>query len=265
MEKQLLIREVKDNVGTLKFNRPEKGNALSPELLVKIYMSLKEWADNNSVKAVVITGNSDKVFSSGYDILSIPKNLSEEELLLLQDNNPLELAIDGIKSYPYPVIAMINGYCFGAGLNLAICCDIRIGADDIKAGMPPAKLGVVYHPDGLSQFIEVIGMANTREMFLTAKTYKGHEIKGLGIVNYLVPRSDLFDFTYSMAKEISDHAPLALKGTKRILNMLGKTIQLNSEEINEAELLLAQAFNSDDLKEGQTAFFEKRKPVFKGQ
>lgn len=265
MRKTMLIKEILDNVGTLKINRPEQGNALSVDLLIELHLILKEWAETGEVRVVVITGNSEKAFSSGFDIAAIPTDLTPEAAEILKKSNPLELALNSVKEFPYPVIAMVNGYCFGAGLNLAICCDIRIGADHIKAGMPPVKLGLVYHPQGLSQFVEVLGMAKTREIFLTGHTYAGKEVHEMGLVDHQVPAGVLSDTVYAMAGEISRNAPLSLKGTKKILNMIGKYALIAPEDIREAETLIAGAFNSADLKEGQTAFLEKRKPGFTGK
>ena len=265
MENGILIKKVEHRVGTLKLNRPERRNALSPALLAELHLALKKWAEEDTVRVVVITSNSDKAFSAGFDILNIPTEVTPENAEVLKANNPLELALNSVKNFPFPVIAMINGYCFGAGLNLTMCCDIRIGADHIKVGMPPVKLGLVYHPEGLNQFIEVIGMAKTREVFLTGHTYSGKEIKDMGLVNYLVPAAKLAETVYAMAEEIAKNAPLSLKGTKKILNMIGKNFLINPEDINAAEVLIGEAFNSDDLKEGQTAFFEKRDPVFTGK
>ena len=265
MPEDILLKEISNHIGTLKFNRPQQGNALSVELLIELFMTLKQWAETDAVRVIVITGNSDKAFSSGFDIASIPTEVSTEAAQILKTSNPLELALNSVKEFPYPVIAMINGYCFGAGLNLAMCCDIRIGADHIKVGMPPVKLGLVYHPKGLSQFIEVIGMAKTREVFLTGHTYAGKEVLEMGLVNHLVPAGILSETVYAMAGEIAKNAPLSLKGTKKILNMIGKYALIAPEDLHEAETLIHHAFNSEDLKEGQTAFLEKRRPVFTGK
>jgi enoyl-CoA hydratase len=265
LEKDVLIKRISGNVGSLIFNRPDRGNSLTPELLADLHLTLKKWAEADLVRCVVITGNSEKAFSSGYDISAIPTELSPEAAELLKTTNPLTLALDSVKNFPFPVIAMINGYCFGAGLNLAICCDMRIGADHIKAGMPPAKLGLVYHPEGLSQFIEVAGMSKTREIFFTGRTYQGRETKEMGLVDHLVHADKLSETVYAIADEVSKNAPLSLKGTKRILNMIGKHSLMASEYINEAQALISEAFNSDDLKEGQAAFTEKRQPAFKGR
>lgn len=265
MGKNVLVKEISGNVGTLKLNRPERRNALSPDLLVDLHLTLKKWAENDAVRVVVITGNSEKAFSAGYDIPAIPTEISPEAAEFLKGDNPLEQALGSVKNFPFPVIAMINGYCFGAGLNLAMCCDIRIGADHIKVGMPPTKLGLVYHPEGLSQFIEVIGMARTREIFFTGHTYSGSDVREMGLVDHLVPGNALLNTVYAMADEISKNAPLALKGTKKILNMIEKYALIGSEHLNEAQALVVEALNSEDLKEGQAAFIEKRQPTFKGK
>jgi enoyl-CoA hydratase/carnithine racemase len=263
METEVLIKEISGNVGTLRINRPERRNALSPDLLAELHLTLKKWAEEAAVRVVVITGNSEKVFSAGYDIPAIPTDISPDAAVFLKGDNPLERALGSVKNFPFPVIAMVNGYCFGAGLNLAMCCDLRIGADHIKVGMPPAKLGPVYPPEGLSQFIEVIGMAKTREIFFTGQTYTGREVKDMELVDHSVPMDKLSDTVYALANKISKNAPLALKGTKKKLNMIGKYSLIGSEYLHDAQALVVEAFNSDDLKEGQTAFIEKRHPVFK--
>jgi enoyl-CoA hydratase len=264
-EEQVLLKEIRGNVGILTFNRPERKNAISPDMLVQIHLTLKEWAEKDTIRSVIFTGGEGKAFSSGFDILAIPTEVTEETREVLQASNPLELVLKSIKQYPYPTIAMVNGYVFGAGLNLCMCCDIRIAADDVKAGMPPAKLGVVYHPEGLKQFIEVLGMARTREVFLTGRNYQGRELLEMGLMDHLVPREELVETTLRLAEEIGTNAPLSVRGTKRILNMLGEGPALGPENLKEAERLIIEAFNSQDLKEGQTAFIEKRKPRFVGK
>jgi enoyl-CoA hydratase/carnithine racemase len=260
-----LLADIKGNVGTLTFHRPERRNSITPNMLVKIHETLKEWAEKDTVRAVIFTGGEGKAFSSGYDIMSIPTEVTEETKEALRASNPLELGLHSMKNYPYPTIAMINGYAFGAGANACMCCDIRIAAEDVKMGMPPAKLGLVYHPEGLRQFIHVLGMGKTREVFFTGKTYQGQELLDMGLVDHLVPRSELEETTHRMAEEIAGNAPLSLKGSKRIMNMLEDSLSLTEEQLAEAEKMIAHAFNSDDLKEGQTAFIEKRKPKFVGK
>ncbi len=264
-EQAILLTEVRSSIGTITFNRPERKNSMSPELLLMVHKTLQEWGLSDEVRVVVITGGSGKAFSSGYDIGSIPTEMSPELAKFIKSHNPLELALKSVEQFPYPTIAMMNGYTFGAGLNMAMCCDMRIAQSDISMGMPPAKLGLVYHPEGLRQFIDVVGMAKTREIFFTGRTYKGTEVLNMGLVDRLVQAEELTKITYRIAEEIAVNAPLSLKGIKRILAMFRERMRLTEKQIAEADKLIGEAFNSDDLKEGMAAFFEKRTPNFTGR
>ena len=260
-----LLVEREGHVAALIFNRPEKRNALTPDMLLKVYEVLGDFEKDDAIRTVIFRGAGDKAFCAGYDISAIPTKGSPEVRAEPSNANPLDLALERIQEFPYPTIAMLNGHTFGAGFNLAICCDIRIGVEDIRMGMPPAKLGLVYHPDGLKQFIDVLGMARTREIFLTGRTYRGREAKEKGLVDYLVPGSELESFTRDFAAEISKNAPLSLKGIKKILNMLLRSGPLSEADYAEARRLMGAAFASDDLREGQRAFLEKRQPKFTGK
>ncbi len=262
---EILIEEKMEHVGLLTLNRPEKRNALSPELLVRVHLALSRWAADDEVRAVVITGGNDKAFSSGYDVAAIPTDVSPEMAEILKNENPLTMALDSIRHFPYPVIAMMNGYAFGAGLNLAICCDIRIAVDTIKVGMPPARLGLVYPAEGLKQFADVLGPARTREVFFTARTYEGAEVLAAGIVNQLVPADELRPVVLKIAGQIAANAPLSLKGMKEIMIMLDRSGPLSPADRDRADALVRQSFASRDLAEGQTAFLEKRPPKFTGE
>lgn len=265
MSADILLVEKKDRVATLIFNRPEKRNSLSLDLLIKIYQTLKNFSQEDEIRAVVLRGVGDKAFSSGYDIAAIPTEVSTEAQEDLKRESPLDLAFHSVINFPYPVIAMLNGYAYGAGCEMAVCCDLCIGADDIRMGMPPAKLGLVYSVAGLRRFAQEVGFSKAREIFFTGRYYSAQKAKELGLVDYLVPRAELESFTYEMAQEIAGNAPLAVKGMKRILNLLMKSFTLSEQDYQEANKIIAQAFNSADLKEAQTAFLQKRKPEFKGR
>ncbi|MBI9076211.1 MAG: enoyl-CoA hydratase/isomerase family protein [Desulfatibacillum sp.] len=265
MAQDNLLVEVKDHVGILTFNRPEKGNSLTMDMLIRVHMILDEWAKGTDVRCVVITGGQGKAFSSGYDISSIPTQVSPEMEVLIKENNPIELALRTLKEFPYPTVAAWNGYCFGAALNLSVCCDMRVSVDDTKFGMPPAKLGLVYHAEGLQQFVDAIGIAVTREIFMTAGTYTALQAKEMGIVHHLYPRDRFADEVSALGQTIAGNSPISLKNTKIILNMLVNQARLTPKQMAEAERLQAEGFASEDLKEGQMAFLEKRKPVFKGK
>jgi enoyl-CoA hydratase/carnithine racemase len=265
MDNDILLMEQKGYVRTLILNRPEKRNSLSLDLLIRLHEVLEELAQTDDARAVVIRGSGDRAFSSGYDIDSIPTKVRPEIQEKMKEKDPLQLAMNSVLDYPYPVIAMLNGYAFGAGCELAVCCDLRIAADDIRMGMPPAKLGVVYPLPGLIRFVQVLGLPGTRELFFSGRYYDAGRVKEMGLVDYLLPREELERFTYHLAEEIAANAPLALKGTKRILGLISRSFQMPAEAFKEGERIVDEAFNSEDLKEGQAAFLEKRKPVFRGK
>ena len=132
-------------------------------------------------------------------------------------------------------------------------------------GMPPARLGLVYPWAGLQRFLQSIGLQNTKEIFFTGRTYSGRRIQTLGLVDYLVPRSELEEFVRGMAEEIAANAPLALKGIKKVINLLIPSSRLDETRAKEAEAIFKAALLSEDLQEGQAAFLEKRNARFKGK
>jgi len=264
-ENKILLVQRKGYVCTLVLNRPEKRNSLSQDLLFELHHTLQKFSKDDNVRTIIIRGAGNKAFSSGYDITAFPTDSTQEVKEFVKEQNPYELALEGIVNYPYPVIAMLNGYAFGGGCGLAVSCDIRIGADDIRMGMVPVKLGMSYPPEALRHFIRTIGISRTKEIFFTGRVYDAPRIKEMGLVDYLVPREDLESFTYDLAQEIALNAPLSLKGIKRTLNLLLRSEKMEEEDRQEAYEIFTRILKSEDLKEGQTAFIEKRKPHFKGR
>lgn len=265
MEERPLLVQRKNNLVTLLLNRPGKKNSLSPELVEILNHTLEKLSMDDSVRVVVIRGAGDQAFCSGYDIRSLPTRRCGDIHAKLKTLSPVESLFKAVINFPFPVIAMINGVAFGAGCELAICCDIRIAAEDVRIGMPPAKLGLVYPWTGLQRFIQTIGLRSAREIFLTGRSYEGERLKEIGLVDYLVSGEALETFTYQMAEEIAANAPMALKGTKRVLNLLTQSAQPGKSDLTEAESITEAAFLSEDLKEGRQAFMEKRKPRFRGK
>lgn len=265
-DEKVLLHERRGHIGLITFNRPEQRNALSPQLLRELSEVLARWADSGEIRVVIFTGAGDKAFSAGYDISAIetvgPGH--KEKKADGGSATPFERALGEVRNFPYPTIAMINGHCFGGALHLALCCDLRVAADHISMGMPPAKLGVVYGPEGLLEFIQVLGSARARELLFTGRAYRGREIVDMGLVRQLVPKEALAPTVFEFAEEIAGNAPLALRGIKRIMNMV-EAPEFAGDLKAESKKLVAEAFASADLKEGQRAFLEKRKPQFKGE
>lgn len=265
MEEKLLIVEKKERVCTVIFNRPEKRNALTPLMLFQLADLLQSIREEEEIRCLVLRGAGDKAFTAGYDISDIPSNMTPEMAAAFKEKNPLQTGLQSIIDFPYPVIAMLNGHAFGAGCDLAMTCDLRIAAENAQMGLPPAKLGLIYQPDGILRMINIVGLANAKEIFFTGRSYPAPKAKEMGLVQYVLPQDQLASFTYEMAREISENAPLSLKGMKFIFNKIFLSQKLDPGDADEIEKIRVQAFNSEDLKEGQRAFKEKRKPIFQGR
>jgi enoyl-CoA hydratase/carnithine racemase len=265
MEERMLFVERKERVCTLTLNRPEKRDALSPLLLGELTAVLKRLTEEGEVRCVVIRGGGEKAFCAGFDISDLRIREGTEEADPVRTEEPLEQGMQAVTDFPYPVIAMVNGAAFGAGCELALTCDIRIAADHARFSVTPAKLGIVYRWRGILKFIDTVGLATAKEMFLTGRAYDASQAKEMGLVHYVLPRDQLTMFTCEMAREISENAPLSLRGLKFIFNRCQQGQRLEPEDIRQMEALRDQAFRSEDVKEGRQAFREKRKPVFKGR
>ena len=206
----------------------------------------------------MLTGEG-RVFSAGYDIADLsPEHLAEEAAELL--THPFEAALAALDAVEVPVVAALGGHAFGGGLELAVACDLRVCAPGARLGMPPARLGVVYSHTGLRRFVDAIGSARTRELFLTARPVDAAEALSWGLVNEVV--DDVAARSVALAAEIAALSPLSLRGNKRVLRALIPPL----DPALEAELhgLREAAFRSEDFAEGVRAFIEKRPPEWRG-
>jgi len=263
MAEELLLVEKEGNICTLTINRPEKRNSMNPEILLRLGDTLNSLREDSETRVVVIRGTGEQAFSSGFDIGRIGAAGPQEETG--PRRNPLEYGMASVETFPYPVIAMIYGYAVGAGLELAVTCDLRMAADTARLGITPAKLGVVYSASGIRKFVNTVGVAQTKELFYSARIIDVQRAKEIGLVDHVYPAEELASATYDLAREIAANAPLAVRGTKTTISRLLDYQTLSPEDEAELRKLQAEAMASEDLKEGQKAFMEKRKPRFAGR
>lgn len=256
--------EIQGAVATLWLNRPERRNALTPAMLDQFEAELERLAALPSVRVVIVRGAGEKAFCAGFDIAQIPDIAPDDIESARSVPNPVGRAMSKLACFPYPTIAMINGAAFGAGLELAICCDLRVASDEAKMGMPPAKLGLVYMPEGLRRFVEVTGVANAKEIFLTGRTYDTRRAWEMGLIHYAVKKAELESFTRSLAQEIAANAPMALTGLKQVLAKV-TSWPMSDEDRKKCEKIVGGCLASEDFQEGKLAFMERRNPRFTGR
>ncbi len=214
-------------------------------------------------RCVMITGEG-TTFSAGYDISDLPDEVFADEAEKLVAH-PFAAAIDAIEAYPYPTLAVLNGHTIGGGLELAISCDLRIAASTIALGMPPAKLGLVYSHTGIRKFIDIVGAARTRELFLVGGRLDARTAHAWGLVNAVAESERLAEQALALATEVASNAPLAQVGNKRVIRaVLDSRGTLASDVERELLELRRSCFSSDDFREGVRAFAHKRPPRWRG-
>ena len=248
-------------IGYVIFNNPERHNAVSLDMWAATTRILEDFAADDEVRVVVLTGAGGKAFVSGADI---SKFESERATLdaTKHYNATVEKAYAGIQEFPKPTIAMIRGYCIGGGLGLAVCCDLRICSDTSRFAVPAARLGLGYSYAGLKRLIDLVGPGFAREIFFTARQFDTEEARTMGLVNRVVPQAELEAYVKDYAETIAANAPLTVKAVKYIVGEATKD-ESNRNMARCAEVV-ERCFASNDFIEGRRAFMEKRKPAFTG-
>ncbi|HEY1523330.1 MAG TPA: enoyl-CoA hydratase-related protein [Solirubrobacteraceae bacterium] len=242
----------------LTISNPERRGALDHAILDAFASTMPRL----DTRCVVVTGQ-DRTFSAGYDLAGLPDGVVAEEADRLVAH-PFAAAIDAVEAYPYPTLAVLNGHTIGGGLELALACDLRIAGDSISLGMPPAKLGLVYSHTGIRRFIDVIGAARTRELFLVGRRIDTPTAHAWGLVNRVAPDAGLEERALELAAEIAANAPIAQRGNKRVIRaVLAAEAELDPAVEQELLDLRMGSLRSEDFGEAVRAFADKRPPVWR--
>lgn len=257
----LIIKENRDRIGWITMNHDSKRNALSVELLNELLVALKTLKDEKARVIILRANKGTKVWSSGFYIDELPRDGSDP----LAYDNPLQKVIRMIQSIPVPVIAMAEGSIWGGACNIAFVCDIVIGTKNTCLAITPARIGVPYNTSGILQFLDIIGSHIVKEMFYTAEPISAEKAYSLGILNHLVEVEELEEFTIKMANKIIANSPLSIQVIKEQLNILGNAMPLSPQTFEHIDMLRRIAGTSEDFNEGILSFYEKRKPLFKGE
>ena len=250
-----------DGIARLVFNNPEKRNAVSLAMWEAVSDAVAGFAADASVRVLLVSGAGGKAFVSGADISRFEQERTGEDAVA-RYNTAAEAAYVALAAFPRPVIAAIDGACVGGGLALAVSCDIRIAAEDSRFGLPAARLGLGYPFSGISRLIGIVGRAAAAEILFTATLYDAAQAKDWGLVNRVVQAGEVQAAAEALAAQIAANAPLTVAAAKRALVEHAKDPA--ARDLAAVQAMVLAAFASDDYREGQAAFRDKRPPRFTG-
>jgi enoyl-CoA hydratase len=259
MDYENIYIEEENNIATITINRPKKLNALNRRTIDELHTAFKELDENKETKAIIITGSGEKAFVAGADISEFAHFSVEEAWQLAAEGQ--KLLFDLVENLPTPVIAAVNGFALGGGLELAMSCHFRIASENAKMGLPEVSLGVIPGYGGTQRLPQLIGKGRAMEMIMTAGMVDAEKALDFGLVNYVVPQEELLPLCNKIVSRISNNSSVAIKYAINAVNA-GFKYDVNgyAAEID----AFGNCFGTNDFKEGTSAFLEKRKADFPG-
>jgi enoyl-CoA hydratase len=260
MPDSLILQHKSDGILTITIQRPQALNALNAEVIKQLAEAIDVAQTDSEVKTIVVTGSGDKAFVAGADIKEFADYSGKEGKALAQQGQ--DSLFNRIERSSKPVIAAINGFALGGGLELALACHIRIASDNARMGLPEVSLGVIPGYGGTQRLPQIVGKGKAMEMILSAKMMGADDAAACGLVNAVVPPDALLETAHKMARSIMKNSPKAVStAIQAVLASYEDGINGFQEEIN----CFGASFETEDFKEGTQAFIEKRKPTFSGK
>jgi len=260
MNLQTLLFEPREKVATVTINRPDKLNALNAQAKAELRDVFTQIKTDSNIDVVILTGAGEKAFVAGTDI---------QELTALNAESGKEFSSKGqevfdlIENLGKPVIAAVNGYALGGGCELALACHIRIASENAKFGQPEVNLGIIPGYGGTQRLARLIGRGRAMEMILTGNQIDAAEALRIGLVNKVVPLTELLPTALSMAQLLASKGQIAIRMALKAVNMTQEATLSDGQKLEAS--LFGVCCDSEDFKEGTTAFLEKRKPAFKNK
>ena len=260
MNYENILVTAENRIATITINRPTKLNALNKATIHELHEAFKSAEEDSDVNVILLTGSGEKAFVAGADISEFAHFSVEEGAQLAAQGQ--ELLFDFVQNLKTPVIAAVNGFALGGGLELAMACHFRVASENAKMGLPEVSLGVIPGYGGTQRLPQLIGKGKAMELIMTAGMLNAQEAMDWKLVNYVVPSADLISFCMEIANKVLRNSPVAITAAIKAINANFK------DGVNGFETEIkhfGKSFGTADFKEGTTAFLEKRKPVFTGK
>ncbi|ALM49134.1 enoyl-CoA hydratase [Flavobacterium psychrophilum] len=255
-----ILTEQTGGLAVITINRPTKLNALNRATITELHEAFKALNADATVRVIIVTGSGEKAFVAGADIAEFSSFTIEEGQKLAALGQ--ELLFDLVQNLSTPVIAAVNGFALGGGLELAMAAHFRVASDNAKMGLPEVSLGVIPGYGGTQRLPQLVGKGRAMEMIMTAGMVSAEEAKAYGLVNHVVPQAELLDFCKGIAAKIMKNSPVAIG---RAIEAINANYEDGVNGYNVEVTAFGESFGTADFKEGTTAFLEKRRAEFSGK